>query len=82
MLVHLGDDIMVEDQEIVAIIAYESVEISPANTTFLDWAADRRQVKAVSGSRIRSAVICTDRIFLSPISPTTLMRRATRVVSP
>ncbi len=81
MLVHLGDDIMVDDQEVVAIIAYEAMEASSPNLTFLDWAADRREVTGVSGSRVRSAVICRDRVFLSPISPTTLMRRATRVVS-
>jgi len=78
MLVHVGGDIMVDDGDIVAIIAIDTMEAAQVNRTLLDWAGDRREVIEVAGSRPRSCVVCTGAIYLSPISPATLWQRVVR----
>ncbi|MBU4534103.1 MAG: DUF370 domain-containing protein [Eubacteriales bacterium] len=76
MFLHLGADVMVLKEDIVAIL---DLETRTANTTrdFLKIARDHRILESsAEGERLRSYIITTDRVFLSPISCGTLKKRA------
>lgn len=76
MFLHLGADVMVLKQDIVAIM---DLQTKMANTTrdFLNVARDHGFLEPIAdGDSHRSYVITTDRVYLSPISCGTLKKRA------
>ncbi|RJX21532.1 MAG: DUF370 domain-containing protein [Desulforudis sp.] len=76
MFLHLGADVMVLKQDIVAVL---DLETRTASTTrdFLKIARDHGLLQSITeGEKFRSYVITTDRVYLSPISCGTLKKRA------
>ncbi|MBO8127871.1 MAG: DUF370 domain-containing protein [Peptococcaceae bacterium] len=76
MFLHLGDDVMVLQKDIIAVIDIQT-KVATSTRDFLKYARDERLVHAiVEEDKQRSFVITTDKIYLSPISCGTLRKRA------
>lgn len=81
MVLHLGADTMIPKREIVGIFDLENTSVSPRTRDFLAMAQRRQEVINVSIEELpKSFVVCqTDagqRVYISPIAPSTLRRRA------
>ncbi|MBQ8698847.1 MAG: DUF370 domain-containing protein [Schwartzia sp.] len=74
MYLHLGGDFSVRMQEIVSIHEYQSMRSSKDGQAFLS--AHKESIHDVSGGSPKSAVVATDRIYLSALSPGALSHRS------
>jgi hypothetical protein len=80
MVLHLGGDVTVPLNDIIAIIDKESADQSAANREFINIAREEGFVRRISHDPPKSIVLAeVDKktvLFLSPISSVTLMKRS------
>lgn len=80
MFVHLGGDVIVPKTDVIAIIDIKNVEKSLATNEFLQLAMDEGIVRNVSEKgKEKAFVITTNYVYISPISSTTLFKRAEHI---
>lgn len=79
MYFHIGGESSVSDKFIVGIFDFESLTAaSSLAVEFIRRAESEGRVEIVSTEMPRSYVVTLDRIYLTPISVTTLRRRLER----
>lgn len=76
MFLHLGGDKIVPKKDIIAILDCKKGN-SSINKEFMEIAGDEGFVETISDSgKEKSYVITTDKIYISPISCSTLKKRS------
>lgn len=75
MFIHLGGDVVVRSDEVIAIIQ-RGMEVSKITKGFLNGTNVGQKVIRIGKEETKSYVVLRDRIYCSPISSTTLKRRA------
>jgi regulator of extracellular matrix RemA (YlzA/DUF370 family) len=76
MFLHIGGDNAVSLKELVAILDLETTK-REATREFLGFAADEKTVVHIGKrEREKSIIITSNRIYLSPISAATLLKRS------
>ncbi len=76
MLLHLGENVSVTKEEIIAIIDY-TVFDTAVNKKFIETHSRRNRLEKISGNKkTKSLVLTTQGIYLSPISSGTLQKRS------
>lgn len=76
MFLHIGGDNVVALEELVAILDLETTK-RESTREFLGFAADEKMVVHIGKrEREKSIVITSNRIYLSPISAATLLKRS------
>lgn len=79
MFLHLGDDVMVPKQDIVAILDIQTSQVN-STSDFLKMARGQGFMETIGeADKVRSYVITTDKVYLSPISCGTLNKRGLNV---
>lgn len=76
MFLHLGGDSVVLTSELVAIINLENAMTSSSTREFMKVVEEEGFVKDLSGGTPKSCVVTDRNVYLSPISSTTLKKRA------
>lgn len=77
MFFHIGGDVVVPLDELIAIIDLESACRREVTREFLNFTADEQSVVYIGEKgREKSVVITRRKIYFSPISTNTLMKRA------
>ncbi len=80
MILHLGEDVVIPVENIIAIIDINTVRKSKATQEFLQIAEEEGFIRTISDEPPKSFVLADiDRntvVYLSPISSATLMRRS------
>lgn len=76
MFIHLGGDTIVPTKDVIAIIDMKMAKESKSTLEFLQIAEDEGFITNIAGDRPKSFVITTKQVYLTPISSTTLQRRA------
>ncbi len=81
MFIHLGQDTVVNEKEIVGIFDIENTTISKNTRVFLREAEKRKEVINVSYELPKSFIICSKgkknkRVYISQISSSTLLKRS------
>ena len=80
MYLHLGQDIIVNEREIVGVFDLDNSTISRHTRDFLSRAQKEGRVVNVSMERPKSYVVCEKKgretVYISQISTATLLRRA------
>jgi len=80
MYLHLGADIVVRTQDIVAILDMDNATISKITKEYLNHAQKQNRVVNVASDIPKAFVVCNSRqqsmVYLSQISPATLKKRA------
>lgn len=76
MFVHLGGDTVIRSKDVICILDRQVKEGSETTEQFLNSSEQAKQVEEISEDAPKSIVITTDKIYFSPISSTTLKRRA------
>lgn len=84
MYLHLGNDVVVKSSEIIGIFDIDNTTISKNTRDFLALAQKENKVVNVSMELPRSFIVCGDKdnetVYISQLSPSTLLRRASSVV--
>jgi extracellular matrix regulatory protein B len=74
---HLGGDVLINQDRIIAILDLETAMKNTTSENFLNSIKEKQQVETISElGKEKSLVITTDGSFLSPISSTTLLKRS------
>ena len=80
MFLHIGQDTVVRDREIIGIFDIENTTVTKNTRGFLAAAEKKGQTVAVSNELPKSCVVCGDkrgeeRVYISQISTATLYKR-------
>lgn len=76
MYIHLGNDILISSRDLISIVNIEN-KINPELQDIIDIASVDKKIKYINKkNKHKSLVICDDFVYLSPISSTTLAKRA------
>ncbi|MGC7871666.1 extracellular matrix regulator RemB [Desulfosporosinus sp. SYSU MS00001] len=77
MYLHLGGDMLIKKDKVVAIIDLEIASEGKGNNRFLSNIKDNNKIIYISEpGKEKSLIITTENYFLSPISSTTLFKRS------
>jgi len=81
MYLHLGNDVIIREEEIIGVFDLDNTTVSSISRKFLSDAEKKKQVINVSNDLPKSFVVCAKRkrenkIYLSQLSSTTLLKRA------
>lgn len=77
MYLHLGGDILIKKDKVVAIIDLEAAAESKINEKFLDNMKNNKTINYISEpGKEKTLIITTQEYFLSPISSITLFKRS------
>lgn len=76
MYIHLGNNNIISSDNVIAILNIEP-PICKDLTEFIEIAKIQKDILSISEKgKEKTLIICTDKVYLSPISSTTLLRRA------
>ncbi len=75
MFLHVGQEISILLKDIIAIIDFDTVSLSKSTEEFLKTAEDEGFVINLTG-KPNSFIVTLDKVYISPISSTTLLKRA------
>lgn len=80
MYLHLGQDVVVNQDHIIAIFDMDNTTISKYTKEFLKTAEEEGFIYTISSELPKSFVVCEvdgkSRVYISPISSSTLYKRA------
>jgi len=81
MFIHLGQDTVVNDKDIVGIFDIENTTISKSTRNFLNFSEKKREVFNVSYEMPKSFIVCSrgkkdKKVYISQISSSTLQKRS------
>ena len=81
MYLHIGEDVLVKDSEIIGIFDMDNTTVSKATRDYLSKMQKAKKIIDVSLDLPKSFVLCKDRdsgenvVYISPISTQTLLKR-------
>ena len=76
MFVHLGAETIISHKELIAILHWKAASAG-ASKEFIKRARELGQLADLSDGDPKALVITAARVFLSPVSPSALKKRAT-----
>lgn len=77
MYIHLGNEIVVREDEIIGIFDMDTTTVSKNTRKFLEIAEKNKQVINVSYELPKSFIVTTDKkVYISQISTQTLQKRS------
>lgn len=76
MYIHLGDEIVIQTKQVIAILDYQVYTSSPINEEVLKIVQKTDDYIQIGNEHTKSIVVTNDKIYLSPLAPNTLKRRA------
>jgi len=76
MFLHLGSEVLVFQKDIIGIFDYNLIKKSRATKEFMEIAANEHLViRGEEDKKIKSFIVTSKKIYLSPISADTLQKR-------
>ncbi|MFC0212749.1 extracellular matrix regulator RemB [Paenibacillus chartarius] len=76
MFIHLGGEKIIRASELIAIFDISIEKSSKISKQFLNHAVKERQVEVIGEEECKSLVVTKSTVYYSPISSTTLKKRA------
>ena len=76
MFIHLGEDVVIRTEEVIAIFNYGIFLEEELNQAFIKNMIENKKLLDVSGEQSKSVVITKKCIYYSQFSPTTLKKRS------
>lgn len=74
MYIHLGDNYVVPSKEVVMIIDKQTSQASAIVAEFLN--KQKEKIIQLTNGEAKSVIVTTDKIYFSPLSSSTLKKRA------
>jgi len=78
--IHLGNNYIISSQNIIAILSLEPPLAEDIQDIMEIARAEKKLVPISEKGKDKSLVLCDDKVYLSPISSTTLYKRASLFV--
>ncbi|SDY36250.1 extracellular matrix regulator RemB [Thermoactinomyces sp. DSM 45892] len=75
MYIHLGGDQIVRARDVIAILDHQSMD----SLSFLESSKQAGRLVDIPDDEVKSYVVTSHRVYSSPISSVTLMRRAKQI---
>jgi len=80
MFLHLGGDVLINQEKIIAILDLESAVKNPVSEKFLKKIEESNRIEYIcEHGKEKSFIITTDKSYFSPISSTTLLKRSSSI---
>lgn len=76
MFLHIGGEHVLAKNEVIAIFDIENTTISKITKDFLKMTEEKGQIINVLNELPKSFILTNKNIYISPISPSTLFKRA------
>jgi hypothetical protein len=77
MFIHLGGDVIIPKEEVIAILSTQLFKKTETNKEFLQVAEEDGFISPITDSaKAKSVIITTKKIYFSPISSFTLKKRS------
>ncbi|WLR50869.1 DUF370 domain-containing protein [Bacillus tianshenii] len=76
MFIHLGEEIVIRSEDVIAIIDGQLIESSTIMSEFIRGQEREKGITEVSAGAAKSIVVTKDRVYFSPLSSVTLKRRS------
>lgn len=76
LFLHLGEDIVLQTKEIVAIIDSNLAEESEILKEFIDVNNKKNNIVHISDGTVKSIVVTENKVYFSPLTAVTLKRRS------
>lgn len=77
MFLHLGCDVIIKKKEIVGIFTYDHKKVRAATKEFLNSRRSEKKIMEISQAEKAKSIVVTDKnLYFSPISSSTLQKRA------
>lgn len=80
MFIHLGGEKVIRTSELIAIFDI-SIEQAKISKQFMNQAAKGKKTETIGEEEPKSLVVTQTKIYYSPISSTTLKKRANQIVT-
>ncbi|GAB2536921.1 extracellular matrix regulator RemB [Gracilibacillus alcaliphilus] len=79
MFIHIGDDQVIQSQDVIGIIDYNLVSSSTINEEMLQQLKQKDQVIVADEELTKAVVITADKVYYSPLSVLTLKKRTSMI---
>jgi len=76
MYIHLGNDVVISAVDVIAILNIEEPVSADLRDVIEIAEIERKLINISKKNKRKALVICADRVYISPISSTTLYKRA------
>ncbi|AFL98505.1 MULTISPECIES: extracellular matrix regulator RemB [Desulfitobacterium] len=81
MFLHLGGDVLINQEKIIAILDLETAMTNSTSESFLNKIKEKQKINYISEKgKEKSLVIARDGNYFSPISSTTLLKRSSSMI--
>ncbi|MGN0524176.1 MAG: extracellular matrix regulator RemB [Eubacterium sp.] len=76
MYLHIGEDTVITDREIIGIFDMDTSTVNKATRDYLAEAEKRGRVEYVNYDLPKSFIVTDEKVYVSPINTSTLLRRS------
>jgi len=81
MFIHLGGEKIIRASEMIAIFDLSIEKSSKISKQFIQHAGKEKRVEVIGDEECKTLVVTVDKIYYSPISSSTLKKRAQQLVT-
>ena len=79
MFIHIGDDQVIQSNDVISIIDYNLVSSSTINEEMLQQLKRKKEVIVSDEELTKAVVITSDKVYYSPLSVLTLKKRTSMI---
>lgn len=76
MYLHLGENTVINSKKIIGIFDMDTSTVNKATRDYLNLAQKNKKIVYVNYDLPKSFVVTTDKVFISPLNTSTLLKRA------
>ncbi|MBR2099833.1 MAG: DUF370 domain-containing protein [Eubacterium sp.] len=76
MFIHLGEDTVINDKEIIGVFDIDTSTVNKATRDYLSKAEKDKRVVYVNYDLPKSFIVCDDKVYISPINTSTIYKRS------
>ena len=76
MFIHLGEDTVVNDKEIIGVFDIDTSTVNKATRDYLSKAEKDKRVIYVNYDLPKSFIVSDDKVYISPINTSTINKRS------
>jgi hypothetical protein len=81
MFLHLGSDKIIRASELIAIFDLSIEKSSKISKQFIEQANKDKRIEVIGEEECKSLVVTRNKVYYSPISSTTLKKRANQLLT-
>ena len=76
MFIHLGEDTVINDKEIIGVFDIDTSTVNKATRDYLSKAEKEKRVIYVNYELPKSFIVCDEKVYISPINTATINKRS------